>query len=271
MLLIAWLVVDHHGSLPATFDSIDPARLNISGEERQSWLHTVETWAIPICGSVLSQELIARTLASRSPQVAQRACIGGGLMYLSVGLIPVMIGLTGGNILPELGEPEQILPQLAQQFLPPFLYVIFAGALISAILSTVDSALLAASALMSHNLLIPVFKVSEETHKVRLARLLVMGCGIVAFILAWNANRVYNLVEEASAFGSAGIFVVVIFALFSRFGGVYSAAAALLGGIVTWIVGNYWLQLDLPYLLSLAVAFSGYVLTASWEMARFYS
>ncbi|WP_235185864.1 hypothetical protein [Methylomarinum vadi] len=69
-------------------------------------------------------------------------------------------------------------------------------------------------------------------------------------------------------FGSAGIFVVVIFALFSRFGGVYSAAAALLGGIVTWIVG---MQLDFPYLLSLAVAFSGYVLTASWEMARFYS
>ncbi len=268
LLLIAWLVVDQHGGLPATLESIDPERLRLRDGERESWLQTLEAWSIPICGSVLSQELIARTLASRSPEIAQRACIGGGLLYVLVGLIPVLIGLTGGHILPELSEPEQILPQLAQRYLPAFLYVVFAGALISAILSTVDSALLAASALMSHNLLIPVFKVSAEESKVRLARLLVMICGIVAFVLAWNADRVYNLVEEASAFGSAGIFVVVVFALFSDVGGVCSAGAALLGGIATWIAGNYWLNLDTPYLCSLAVAFSGYLLTAIWEAWR---
>lgn len=265
LLLIAWLVVDHHGGLPATIDSITPERLNMRDETRQSWLQTVEMWAIPICGSVLSQELIARTLASRSPQIAQRACLGGGLLYLLVGLIPVMIGLTGWQLLPDLSEPEQILPQLAQQFLPTFLYIIFAGALISAILSTVDSALLAASALLSHNLLIPAFTIDNERHKILLARSLVMLSGIIAFMLAWHADRVYSLVEEASAFGSAGIFVVVIFGLFTRFGGVYSAAVALLGGIISYVSGHYWFELETPYLLSLAVAFGCYVLSAPWE------
>ena len=54
-------------------------------------------------------------------------------MYLVVGLIPVLIGLTGVLFLPGLEEPEQILPLLAKKNLPPFLYVLFAGALLSAI------------------------------------------------------------------------------------------------------------------------------------------
>ena len=44
---------------------------------------------------------------------------------------------------PNLEEPEQLVTLLAQQHLSTFFYVLFAGALISAILSTVDSCLLA--------------------------------------------------------------------------------------------------------------------------------
>lgn len=65
--------------------------------------------------------------------------MGGGLLYLAVGLIPVATGLLGYELLPNLSHPEQILPQLAQTYLSSFLYVIFAGALILAILSTVDN------------------------------------------------------------------------------------------------------------------------------------
>ena len=41
------------------------------------------------------------------------------------------------------------MPTLAQRYLPAILYVMFAGALISAILSVVHSALLAAASLRS--------------------------------------------------------------------------------------------------------------------------
>lgn len=66
----------------------------------------------------------------------------GGTLYLAVGLIPVFLGLVGPALLPGLEEPEQLVPTLAQQYLPTLLYVIFAGAMISAILSTVDWVLL---------------------------------------------------------------------------------------------------------------------------------
>jgi SSS family transporter len=268
LLLLLFFVLEAGGGFDASMAHIHPERLNLFGAETGGMIAKIEQWAIPICGSVLSQELVARVLASRSPEVARRACIQGGLLYLAVGLIPVFIGLLGFQLVPGLEQPEQILPRLAREHLNTFLYIIFAGALISAILSTVDSALLAASALVSHNLIVPAVKTISDQGKVRVARIVVMACGIIAFVLALHADRVYTLVEEASAFGSAGIFIVVVFGLFTRFGGSMSAAVTLLTGMSAWIVGHHVLDLRAPYLLSLATALVSYVLAGYLEKRR---
>lgn len=268
LLLLLFFVLEAGGGFDASMAHIHPERLSLFGAEGGGLIAKIEQWAIPICGSVLSQELVARVLASRSPEVARRACIQGGLLYLAVGLIPVFIGLLGFQLVPGLEQPEQILPRLAREHLNTFLYIIFAGALISAILSTVDSALLAASALVSHNLIVPAARTISDQGKVRVARIVVMACGIIAFVLALHADRVYTLVEEASAFGSAGIFIVVVFGLFTRFGGSMSAAVTLLTGMSAWIVGHHVLDLGAPYLLSLATALVSYVLAGYLENRR---
>ncbi|MGR9116435.1 MAG: sodium:solute symporter family protein [Gammaproteobacteria bacterium] len=268
LFLLLFLVIDVGGGIETSVSRIEPQRLRLFGASEHTMLETMEHWAIPICGSVLSQELVARVLASRSPRIARNACISGGMLYLLVGLAPVFIGLIGEQSLPGLEHPEQILPRLARAHLDTFWYIIFAGALISAILSTVDSALLAASSLLSHNLILPMFKTVNETSKIKVARLMVMACGVAAFILALNAGRVYTLVEEASAFGSAGIFVVVVFGLFTRFGGVFSAAFTLLAGVLAWIVGHHIVDIKAPYLLSLTISLGSYVLVGFWESKR---
>ncbi|BAU49029.1 sodium:solute symporter [Sulfurifustis variabilis] len=265
LIVLFVVILDETGGMTQAASTIEPRRLNpFAGA---SALAVVEQWAIPICGSVLSQELVARVLATRSPQVARRAALLGGGIYLSVGMIPVFIGLVGVSLLPGLDEPEQLLARLAQQYLHTALYVMFAGAIISAILSTVDSALLAASALMSHNLVVPLAPAISEAAKVRVARAGVMVFGLIAYVLALYAEGVYALVEEASAFGSAGVFVAALFALFTPFGGAKSATAALLAGVASWVLGAYVLELDVPYLVSLAAALLSYVTVAVLEGA----
>jgi Na+/proline symporter len=135
----------------------------------------------------------------------------------------------------------------------------FAGALISAILSTVDSALLAAASLISHNLVQPVAPRLGERGKVWTARAGVIGLGALAYVIALHAEGIYALVETASAFGSAGIFVVGMFGLFSRAGGALSAYAALIAGMAVWAAGEYVLGWSTPYLASLACALAAYV------------
>lgn len=260
VLLVAVLVAT--GGAAEAVSGLAPARLSPFGAAQTSTLSVLERWAIPVCGSVFAQELVAKVLATRSPETARRATLLGGTLYLVVGSIPVFIGVIGFRLVPGLAEPEQLLPVLARELLPDVLFVVFAGALVSAILSTVDSALLAASSLVSRNLVGPLLPDLGERGKVRLARVAVVCFGVVAWSLALSADGVYALVEAASAFGSAGVFTVVVFGLFSRFGGSRAALGSLVAGVSTWTVGAYWLQLPLPYLTSLASSALAYVVLA---------
>lgn len=265
LAVLFYAVNDANGGFGASLDKIDPSRLRLFGGSEKPLLEVIETWAIPITGSLFAQELCARILASRSHRVARASCLAGGGLYLLVGLIPVFIGLVGVHLLPGLENPEQILPRLAQEHLSAFAYVLFAGALISAILSTVDSALLAASALISHNLVIPLAGDVPESGKVRIARACVLIFGIVAYVLALHADGVHELVEEASAFGGAPVFVVALLGLFTRIGHAKSAAAALAAGTIAWLAGSYVLDLATPYLVSLAASLTAYLAVAAWE------
>jgi Na+/proline symporter len=231
------------------------------------WWVRVESWAIPLCGSVLAQEMVARTVAARSPGLARGGAFAAGGMYLTIGMIPVGLGLLGARLVPGLEHGEQVLPRLALEHFPWWFYAVFAGALISAILSTVDSALLAAGSLVSHNLVVPLARDLDDRAKLRVARVCVVVFGVVAWALALYAEGVYALIENASAFASAGVLVAATFGLFTRVGGAKSALAALALGAGVWIFAAYATESEAPYLWSLAAALAGYLVVAAFERA----
>ncbi len=264
--LLCVLIVNSIGGVAQTAAAIPTERLRIFGDAH--WLETMEAWAIPIIGSITAQELAARALACRSPEIARRAALTGGGLYILIGLVPVLIGLLGPTLLPDLKEPEQLLPLVAQKHLPTFLYVLFAGALVSAILSTVDSTLLASSSLVTHNLILPRRPAMDEAAKLKLSKIGVMAAGVIALGLALSAESIYGLVQSASAFGSAGLFVAMAFGLFTRIGGPRSAAAALVAGTVVWLFCTYVVKADHPYLLALAAALVNYLAIAALETPR---
>jgi SSS family transporter len=254
-------VIAVEGTAPLA--AVSTSALDPLGAEPRPFLEIAEEWAIPVIGSMIAAELVARMLGSRSAAVARNSTVAGGVAYLVVGLMPVGLGLAGASLLPGLEDPEQVLPALAQEYLPATLYVLFAGGLLSAILSTVDSALLTASGLTSHNVIVQLRPNLSERAKVRIARGGVALFGILAYLMALRAERVYELVAESSSFASAGIVTVVTFGLFTRIGGRGSALAALLTGMGTWVLGAYVLVLPYPYLTSVAAAVGAYVLAAA--------
>lgn len=223
-------------------------------------LAIAEAWAIPLLGSLAAQEAISRTLAARSGALARSAGLYGGLLYLGVGTIPVALGLLGPLLVAGLDDPEHVLPALAQTHMPPIVNLLFAGALVSAMLSTVDSSLLAASAVLTRN----VIRTAQRSPRQRLllARAAAVACGAAAYGLAHCGDSVSALVEEASGFGSAGIFVLFGVALYARAGTVSALAACLClcCGAAAWITGRYWLGVATPFLWSLLSACAGLAL-----------
>jgi Na+/proline symporter len=242
MLIILWFVVAEHGGLVAAWHSIDPAKLSLFPTD-QPLLERLDAWAIPIFGSMVAPELISRVLATRSANVSRTSCLIAAAIYLLVGLIPVTVGLLAVKLQPDIAVADNVLPHIAETYLPPVLYVLFSGALVSAILSTVDTALLVAGSLCCHNLIFRFVPNLSELRKVRVTRIGVLIAGLVAYGLALRAGSVFELVLEASALGTAGMIVVVMFGLFTPFGRQAAALAALVSGTglyfyATFLVGD---------------------------------
>ena len=100
-----------------------------------------------------------------------------------------------------VADAEQIVPRLAEVFLPGALRVAFVGAIISAILSAVHAALHAPASQISHNIIVRLMPRLTERGKLWSVRLTVMILSIVAYLLSVTSQRIHDLVETASAFG----------------------------------------------------------------------
>ncbi|MGV3757129.1 MAG: sodium:solute symporter family protein [Verrucomicrobiota bacterium] len=257
LVIIFIVILAQTPDLSATIKAIEPSRLNLF-HGNGGFLDQLELWMVPICGSVVAQELIGRVLATRSPEVARKSALLGGSIYILIGLIPALLGLLAFQTMPGIENSEHVLPELARAHLPTLLFIVFMGALVSAILSTVDSTLLSASALISHNLIVPLLPAdTEEDGKILSARIMVVVSGLIAAWLAISSDSVWGLVEQASALGSTGVFVIMVMALFSKFGGPAAALTAMITGLVVYIFFD-WASLDHPFLTSMVAAFGGY-------------
>ncbi len=190
--------------------------------ERLSWgdaggnpLARAEMWAIPIFGTMASIELISGMLATRSAHVARDACVMGGGLYLLVGLNLVFLGLVGSIIDPNVKTGEKIVLWLVELNLPAGPYVIFAGAVVSAVLSTVDSALLASGSILSLNVVRPVGGTLVREYPLLTTRFAVAGLGLVALVIALRPGTIHDLIMRAASFGSSDLVVVTLFGLFT--------------------------------------------------------
>lgn len=263
--LLAGAVIVYHGSIGATMAAIDPARITlVPPDVSPTFFSLLEEYAIPIGGSVVAVELISRAISTRTPAIARNSAVIAGGLYIAVGALPVMLGLLAPTLVGSLDDAEQVLPILAQRMLPTAGYVVFLGALISAILSTVNTILLVAGGLLAHNLIAPMWGVTDEARKLRLARYGVFGFGLLSLYLALGGRNVAELVEESSSFGTAGMLVVVSFGLFSTFGGSRAAVLTLVGGLVSYAVGSA-VDVPYPFLTSLSVSIVLYVAAGMFE------
>ena len=253
LITLIVLFVREAPNLGQLLGSLDTTRWSFTGLQ-ESLLARLDRWMVPILGSLTAQEALSRVLAARSVRIARDASFVACGVYLIIGAIPVFLGLVGPCVLPDLPNPEQFLVTVAHGILPKIVFVVFIGALISTILSTIDSILIAISALISHNLLVPGLGIKDAKRQVLSARLIVILAGFVSYLMAITSKGILSLVITASSFGTAGILVITLMGLYTRMGGQKSANMALLGGLLVWPLSEYVFKLEAPYLASVAAA-----------------
>jgi SSS family transporter len=240
VILLVALVIKVGGPA-AIIASVEPGQLSLLAAD-ESWLGQIDAWAIPVLGSLVTQEAISRFLSARSADTARRASYIAAGLYLAAGMIPIVLGLAGAHLMPVGEDTDAFLPALATTLLPPMLLVVFLAALFSAILSTTDSNILSVSSFVSVNIFSDLHRSADEATRARVARWTTVAAGLAAWVIASSGQTIYELIALTSVWGQAGILVAVLIGLWSPYGGPRAA----LWAILVCVAVNLWTLAVMP-------------------------
>ena len=180
-------------------------------------------------GNIPGQDVLQRVFASRSERVARRSCLIAGGLYLVLGAVPVVLGLVAGLLAP--GDQAPMLAALGRILFSPLASLGLLLLVASAVLSTVDSALISAGSVLAQNLLRHGLPRAEM---LRLSRLAVLIVGGASLVYAFQGFSAYALLEDAYELTLVGLFVPLTAGLFSRRGGSAAALGAMGAGVLLW-------------------------------------
>ncbi len=208
-------------ALPATHFSL----AHIGAIKLINWMVTI----VPIW--FVGMTLYQRMYACRNEKEAKRAWyIAGVFEYPVMAFTGVFLGMCARVAFPE-AEPETAMPLLIKTVLPAGVTGIVIAAYFSAIMSTADSCLMAASGNLTGDVLERhVLKKLSPRQAMRLSMLVTFVIGGAAVLLAARFETVLDAILHAYAFMVAGLFVPTLGAFFWRRGSAAGAFVAMLGG-----------------------------------------
>jgi Na+/proline symporter len=202
----------------------------VPSENAAALLGWISVLCIGALGNLPGQDLAQRIFAARSARVAVWACCLAGVLYVLFGLVPVLSGLAADLIRP--GGTDATLPLLASVLLSPAVGIVFVLALTSAVMSTIDSAILAPSSVLANNLLAKVWSGSSG---ISLTRWAILAVALASLAMAYLGPGAYELLETAYAIGMVGLFVPLAMGLFARRGSGRAALASMAVGVAVWL------------------------------------
>jgi SSS family transporter len=231
------------------------------------WGTYLGAWAILGLGSIPSQDIYQRVMASKSEKVAQTSLFLAALLYVTIGLLPLFIALGAKTLYPDLylENPQMLLPQMVLQHTGLGVQVIFFGALLSAIMSTTSSALLAPSAILSENLLKPFIPNYTDKKVLRVLRLNVVAVAMISVLMAsWKSN-IYELVAGASILLLVSLFIPLSAGLYWKKASPTGASLAVFFGMTSYFVLDQFTFAIPSFLLATACSGVGMVLGSYYK------
>lgn len=229
---------------------------NVHWQQLVNWGITI----IPIW--FVGMTLYQRIYASKSEKQARKAWFIAGLFeWPLMAFMGVTLGLFSrvafeNGMFADIGyslsagmDPEMGLPVLLNTVLPVGLMGLMLSAYFSAVLSTADSCLMAASGNVQTDILSKLFNFKKDRKSQLMAsQIITISIGVLALLLASYMTNVLELMLYSYAFMVSGLFVPILVALYGKKPNSLAAILSMIiGGTTTvaLIISNINLPLDL--------------------------
>lgn len=203
----------------------------------ESILIWIAAWITIGLGSIPSQDVFQRTMSAKNEKTAVRSAFLGGFMYLTIGFLPLFIGLCSKILYPDLQlmrDTQMILPTMVLEHSGLGMQVLFFGALLSAILSTTAGAVLAPATVIGENILKPHYPDWTDKKLLDVMRLAVVGVALASALMAMWESNIYELVALSSAFSLVSLFVPLTAGLYWKKANSAGAFFSMIIGLFVW-------------------------------------
>lgn len=255
------------GGLEGLREHVRPEMLSLANIRWQDFVNWGVT-IIPIW--FIGMTLYQRIYASRTKKEARKAWyIAGCFEWPIMAFMGVLLGLFArvaadqgmfeaiGYATAEGMDPEFGLPVLLRTILPVGLMGLMMSAYFSAILSTADSCLMACSGNVVSDLLYTSPKL-QKLNELKLSQWATLVIGAIALLIALYMENVLDLMLHSYAFMVSGLFIPVLFGLYTRNTSGKAAMMAMISGgaitlLLTLFVDDLPLELD-PIIFGIAAS-----------------
>ncbi len=175
------------GAMIKDLQEIDPALISPYGPENfLSQPFVLSFWVLVCFGVIGLPHIAVRCMSYKSSKSLHQGIIIGTIVIAFLTLGMHLAGSLGRVLIPELDSPDQVIPTLMTMVLPPAIAGLFLAGPMAAIMSTIDSQLIQASATLLKDLYLNYMvqrKVGDKKVESRLSRLSLWVTGILVFLL----------------------------------------------------------------------------------------
>lgn len=244
---------------PTDFFRITPYDATI-----KDWLAWITAWMTIGLGSIPQQDVYQRAMSAKSATIAKWASISAGILYFTVALIPLILGLVARMKYPELviSDPQKLLPTLILENTSIITQIFFFGALLSAVMSTASGALLAPATLLGENVIKPFFHNISDKRRLAIIRYSILIVALGAFILAVSQGSIYDLVGGAYSITLVSAFIPLVMGLYTTRANSLGAILSVFFGAIGWqFTAHYIIDPTIPAtLVGLGFSFLGMII-----------
>jgi Na+/proline symporter len=213
----------------------NPDFFRLYNADKIAWWQWLAAWMSVGLGSVASQDVFQRVISSKSERVAIWASITSGVLYLVIGMMPLLIALIGMKLYPSLYAHHEgsFIIAFIMEKTPIWVQIMFFGALISALLSTASGSILAPATILAENIIKPRF---VNINLLRVMRVSVVVIALFGVFISFMGNSIFELAGIASSFTLVSVFVPFTAALFFPWVKTTGCITSMIFGLIAWIV-----------------------------------
>ncbi|MCU1723918.1 sodium:solute symporter [Pseudomonas sp. 5P_5.1_Bac1] len=226
------------------------------------WDTIITYFLIYFFGILIGQDIWQRVFTARDEKVAKYAGTTAGLYCVIYGLVCAVIGMAAHVLLPDLGNANNAFAAIVKSALPDGIRGLVIAAALAAMMSTASAGLLAASTVLTEDLL-PRLRGGKQS-SLSINRLFTLLTGLAVLAIALVVEDVISALTLAYNLLVGGMLVPLIGAIYWKRATTRGAITSMALGFVTALVFMIkdGMDANTPIYYSLAIALVSFVVVS---------